>query len=185
MFVYLVTILKRLRPELQLVQLELIVLESLGPKWLWKLFTLLELQAWVSFIWLCCLLTVINVLLNIYWSLYCILIHLIVFTVALNPSLDINLGVPRIREIIDVTKNIRTPIITAILESDDNALIARMVKGRIEKTNLGQVCFCRKKLFNKLLPQSSVYYMVIYMLKTIYAVIQIFFRCCMGRSIGL
>ncbi|KAI4322195.1 hypothetical protein L6164_021912 [Bauhinia variegata] len=54
-------------------------------------------------------------------------------------SMNVTLGVPRIKEIIDGTKKISTPIITAILERDDNANTARMVKGRIEKTNLGQV----------------------------------------------
>lgn len=57
----------------------------------------------------------------------------------LNSSLDVTLGVPRIKEIINGAKKISTPIITAILESDNNANTARMVKGRIEKTNLGQV----------------------------------------------
>lgn len=64
----------------------------------------------------------------------------------LNLSLDVTLGVPRIIEIINGAPNIKTPIITAILERDDNANIARVVKGRIEKTNLGQVCSCSKKV---------------------------------------
>ncbi|XP_027345912.1 DNA-directed RNA polymerase III subunit 1 [Abrus precatorius] len=54
-------------------------------------------------------------------------------------SMNVTLGVPRIKEIICASKKISTPIITAMLESDDNANTARMVKGRIEKTNLGQV----------------------------------------------
>ncbi|KAK4255011.1 hypothetical protein QN277_008074 [Acacia crassicarpa] len=54
-------------------------------------------------------------------------------------SMNVTLGVPRIKEIINGAKRISTPIITAILESDDNANTARMVKGRIEKTNLGQI----------------------------------------------
>jgi len=60
----------------------------------------------------------------------------------LNLSLDVTLGVPRIIEIINGASNIKTPIITAILERDDNAKTAKIVKGRIEKTNLGQVCSC-------------------------------------------
>ena len=56
--------------------------------------------------------------------------------------LDVTLGVPRIKEIINAAKKISTPIITAILEHDDNLKTARMVKGRVEKTVLGQVhCF--------------------------------------------
>ncbi|CAI8603101.1 unnamed protein product [Vicia faba] len=54
-------------------------------------------------------------------------------------SMNVTLGVPRIIEIINGAPNIKTPIITAILERDDNANIAKVVKGRIEKTNLGQV----------------------------------------------
>ncbi|XP_062171677.1 DNA-directed RNA polymerase III subunit 1 [Alnus glutinosa] len=54
-------------------------------------------------------------------------------------SMNITLGVPRIKEIINGAKNISTPIITAALKHDDNVNTARMVRGRIEKTNLGQV----------------------------------------------
>ncbi|XP_061361835.1 DNA-directed RNA polymerase III subunit 1 [Gastrolobium bilobum] len=54
-------------------------------------------------------------------------------------SMNVTLGVPRIKEIINGAKKISTPIITAILENDDNIITARMVKGRIEKTNLGEV----------------------------------------------
>ncbi|XP_057978200.1 DNA-directed RNA polymerase III subunit 1 [Malania oleifera] len=54
-------------------------------------------------------------------------------------SMNVTLGVPRIKEIIDGAKNIKTPIITATLECDDNVKTARMVKGCIEKTVLGQV----------------------------------------------
>ncbi|OMO66258.1 hypothetical protein CCACVL1_21234 [Corchorus capsularis] len=54
-------------------------------------------------------------------------------------SMNITSGVPRIREIINVAKKISTPIITAELEFVNNLIIARMVKGRVEKTVLGQV----------------------------------------------
>ncbi|GAU14614.1 hypothetical protein TSUD_96780 [Trifolium subterraneum] len=54
-------------------------------------------------------------------------------------SMNVTLGVPRIIEIINGASNIKTPIITAILEKDNNINTARMVKGRIEKTTLGQV----------------------------------------------
>lgn len=76
----------------------------------------------------------------------------------LNLSLDVTLGVPRIIEIINGAKDIKTPIMTAILERDDNANTARMVKGRIEKTNLGQVCSCSKVS----LSLSPYYFSVIY-----------------------
>ncbi|XP_074366508.1 DNA-directed RNA polymerase III subunit 1 [Apium graveolens] len=54
-------------------------------------------------------------------------------------SMNVTQGVPRIKEIINAAKNISTPIITAKLEFSDNLISARMVKGRIEKTVLGQV----------------------------------------------
>ena len=54
--------------------------------------------------------------------------------------MNITLGVPRIKEIINATKNISTPIITAKLVSDKDVKAARLVKGRIEKTMLGEIC---------------------------------------------
>ncbi|KAG8300593.1 DNA-directed RNA polymerase III subunit RPC1 [Homalodisca vitripennis] len=55
-------------------------------------------------------------------------------------SMNITQGVPRIKEIINASKNISTPIITAHLENDTDPEFARRVKGRIEKTVLGEVC---------------------------------------------
>jgi DNA-directed RNA polymerase III subunit RPC1 len=55
-------------------------------------------------------------------------------------SMNITLGVPRIKEIINATKNISTPIITAKLISDKDVKAARLVKGRMEKTTLGEIC---------------------------------------------
>ncbi|XP_063217430.1 DNA-directed RNA polymerase III subunit RPC1 [Bacillus rossius redtenbacheri] len=55
-------------------------------------------------------------------------------------SMNITQGVPRIKEIINASKQISTPIITAHLEDDTDAEFARRVKGRIEKTTLGEVC---------------------------------------------
>ncbi|AES88756.2 DNA-directed RNA polymerase I protein [Medicago truncatula] len=63
-------------------------------------------------------------------------------------SMNVTLGVPRIQEIIDGARNIKTPIITAILEREDNAETARAVKGRIEKTNLGQVAKSIKVVYS-------------------------------------
>ena len=58
-----------------------------------------------------------------------------------TPSLcsHITLGVPRIKEIINASKAISTPIITAHLDIVDDPEYARIVKGRIEKTLLGEV----------------------------------------------
>jgi len=54
-------------------------------------------------------------------------------------SMNITLGVPRIKEIINASKKISTPIVTTHLECDTDPEFARMVKGRIEKTTLGEV----------------------------------------------
>ncbi|KAG6483513.1 hypothetical protein ZIOFF_060161 [Zingiber officinale] len=54
-------------------------------------------------------------------------------------SIDVTLGVPRIKEIINASKNISTPIITAVLENEENVFSARIVKSKIEKTTLGEV----------------------------------------------
>ncbi|CAL4127007.1 unnamed protein product, partial [Meganyctiphanes norvegica] len=54
-------------------------------------------------------------------------------------AMNITLGVPRILEIINASKVISTPIITAKLEDGKDPEKARQVKGRIEKTMLGEV----------------------------------------------
>lgn len=54
-------------------------------------------------------------------------------------SMNITQGVPRIVEIINATKTISTPIITAELVDNSCINFARKVKGRIEKTTLGEV----------------------------------------------
>uniref|UniRef100_A0A6A7FQ94 DNA-directed RNA polymerase subunit n=2 Tax=Hirondellea gigas TaxID=1518452 RepID=A0A6A7FQ94_9CRUS len=55
-------------------------------------------------------------------------------------AMNITLGVPRIKEIINATRLINTPIITAQLLENRDPLKARQVKARIEKTLLGEVC---------------------------------------------
>eukprot|EP00258_Populus_trichocarpa_P001242 XP_002300065.2 DNA-directed RNA polymerase III subunit 1 isoform X1 [Populus trichocarpa] len=54
-------------------------------------------------------------------------------------SMNITQGVPRIKEIINGAKRISTPIITVELEHNSNVNAARIIKGRIQKTVLGQV----------------------------------------------
>ena len=56
-------------------------------------------------------------------------------------SMNITLGVPRIKEIISAAKNISTPIITAQLENDTDQRVARIVKARLEKCVLEDVIF--------------------------------------------
>lgn len=63
----------------------------------------------------------------------------IVLSCFFNSLVDVTLGVPRIKEIINAAKKITTPIITAKLLSAGNLTAARMIKARIEKTLLGQV----------------------------------------------
>lgn len=59
-------------------------------------------------------------------------------------SMNVTLGVPRIKEIINAAKNISTPIISCRLVTSNNEASARIVKGRLETTRLGDVshvCF--------------------------------------------
>uniref|UniRef100_H2ZH13 DNA-directed RNA polymerase subunit n=1 Tax=Ciona savignyi TaxID=51511 RepID=H2ZH13_CIOSA len=62
-------------------------------------------------------------------------------------SMNITLGVPRIKEIINASKNISTPIITAHLTNDKDADIARIAKGRIEKTTLSEICSLMEEVY--------------------------------------
>jgi hypothetical protein len=54
--------------------------------------------------------------------------------------MNVTLGVPRIKEIINAAKSISTPIISCKLVTSDSEASARIVKGRLEKTLLGDVC---------------------------------------------
>ena len=54
-------------------------------------------------------------------------------------SMNVTLGVPRIKEIINASKTINTPIISSKLVAADSEISARVVKGRLEKTYLGDV----------------------------------------------
>ncbi|KAG5346572.1 RPC1 polymerase, partial [Acromyrmex charruanus] len=54
-------------------------------------------------------------------------------------AMNITQGVPRIKEIINASPKISTPIITATLINDANSEFAEQVKARIEKTTLGDV----------------------------------------------
>lgn len=55
-------------------------------------------------------------------------------------SMNVTLGVPRLKEIINSSKNISTPIIEARILQDDSLLAARIIKAQIEKTLLGEIC---------------------------------------------
>lgn len=56
-------------------------------------------------------------------------------------SMNVTLGVPRIKEIINASKVISTPIINAVLVNDEDERAARVVKGRVEKTLLSDVAY--------------------------------------------
>ena len=62
-------------------------------------------------------------------------------------SMNVTLGVPRLKEIINASKLISTPIITAKLVQDDNKVGARVVKAQIEKTNLGEISTYIKEVY--------------------------------------
>jgi len=62
--------------------------------------------------------------------------------------MNVTLGVPRLKEIINAAKLISTPIITAKLERDDSKVAARIVKAGIEKTTLGEVSRYIKEVYS-------------------------------------
>merc|ERR1712203_1232176 len=63
-------------------------------------------------------------------------------------SMNVTLGVPRIREIINGSKTISTPIIDCALVEPYSEVSARIVKGRIEKTLLGDICKYFKEVYD-------------------------------------
>lgn len=62
-------------------------------------------------------------------------------------SMNVTLGVPRLKEIINASKLISTPIITARLVQDDHKIGARVVKAGIEKTTLGEISVYMKEVY--------------------------------------
>jgi DNA-directed RNA polymerase III subunit RPC1 len=64
-------------------------------------------------------------------------------------SMNITLGVPRIKEIINAAKTISTPIISAELHNKHNEASARIIKGNLEKTLLGGITEFIKEMYTK------------------------------------
>lgn len=64
-------------------------------------------------------------------------------------SMNITLGVPRVKEIINASPVIKTPIITAELVSPNDITVARIVKGRVERTVLGEICTFIKEVYRR------------------------------------
>jgi DNA-directed RNA polymerase III subunit RPC1 len=62
-------------------------------------------------------------------------------------SMNITLGVPRIKEIINAVLNINTPIINAPLLNPFDLSAARIVKGNVERTTLGDIALFIKEVF--------------------------------------
>ena len=62
-------------------------------------------------------------------------------------SMNITLGVPRIKEIINAVKEISTPIISAKLLNSRSLISARIAKGKLEKTLLGDIAYYVKEVF--------------------------------------
>ena len=60
-------------------------------------------------------------------------------------SMNVTLGVPRIKEIINAAKTISTPIISCRLVNCSSEASARIVKGRLEKTLLGDVGYSTRR----------------------------------------
>lgn len=63
--------------------------------------------------------------------------------------MNITLGVPRIKEIINATSTIKTPVIKLTLENNRDEQVARIVKGRIEITTLGEVAEYIKEVYSR------------------------------------
>eukprot|EP01038_Epipyxis_sp_PR26KG_P008141 gene8141-11020_t len=63
-------------------------------------------------------------------------------------SMNVTLGVPRLKEIINASPAISTPIIEARLVQSDSMTSARVVKAQIEKTTLGEICLYMKEVHN-------------------------------------
>lgn len=62
-------------------------------------------------------------------------------------SMNITQGVPRLKEIINASKAIATPCISAQLVYNNDETAARIVKGRVESTKLGEVASYMKEVY--------------------------------------
>lgn len=71
-------------------------------------------------------------------------------------SMNVTLGVPRIKEIINASKTISTPIINSVLVNDEDEIAARVVKGRIEKTLLKDVAYYIEDVYKNSLAYLSI-----------------------------
>ena len=64
-------------------------------------------------------------------------------------SMNVTLGVPRLKEIINASKSVSTPIMKVVLEESASLHSARIVKGRLERTTLGEISSSIKSVLGK------------------------------------
>ena len=64
-------------------------------------------------------------------------------------SMNVTQGVPRLKEIINASKTISTPITTCALDCNDEEMSARIVKGRVESTTLGEIATYMKEVYRR------------------------------------
>ncbi|KAA8492229.1 DNA-directed RNA polymerase III subunit RPC1 [Porphyridium purpureum] len=64
-------------------------------------------------------------------------------------SMNITLGVPRLKEIINASKQISTPIIAASLVNASDVVNARIVKGRVEACTIGQLAVWLREVYRR------------------------------------
>lgn len=62
-------------------------------------------------------------------------------------SMNITQGVPRLKEIINASKTISTPLTEAPLLINNDVKLARIVKGRLERTLLGEIALYMKEVY--------------------------------------
>lgn len=77
----------------------------------------------------------------------CLCIHISSLLLLGVASMNVTLGVPRLKEIINASKEISTPIITAALVQDRSETAARIAKAAIERTTIGQVAQHIKEVY--------------------------------------
>ncbi|KAH0788473.1 DNA-directed RNA polymerase III subunit rpc1 [Histomonas meleagridis] len=78
-------------------------------------------------------------------------------------SMNVTLGVPRIQEIMNAVKNIKTPCIEAYLINDHDEIAAQVIRGNIDRILLGQIT----KLIQEVECDSGCYINIILDMKTI------------------
>eukprot|EP01122_Echinamoeba_exundans_P014370 TRINITY_DN648_c0_g2_i2.p1 TRINITY_DN648_c0_g2~~TRINITY_DN648_c0_g2_i2.p1 ORF type:complete len:1235 (+),score=315.80 TRINITY_DN648_c0_g2_i2:2830-6534(+) len=71
-------------------------------------------------------------------------------------SMNITMGVPRIREIINATKKINTPVMSIKLKNSSNEEQAKFIRGYTERTTLGDIAAYIKERYRPKNPTCSI-----------------------------